>query len=479
MRFVEETGGSWTAEQLRAAEAEIEQQKREWEANRLAAIKKEEEDEKRIADDDDMLTFSREDAQNQVNNNKFNRRNPVNRRLLKVKQNDRHGVVRSKRVKGRMSARQLIRTGVQKTLGPRRALRNNSKPISSLAHSNSPIKKSQSAGVKRGSSVRISTRSNKLPKQSDDANISSDDEPIIELNKNNINVKNHSKLLKNDNDATTEQSERSEQRHSEDFDDSECSLDVMVDSTDPQESDEEIDDGDDENKDNDNDHNDDNENESALMQSDASMMSFDDTDADASKENSLSTTINKINTDKNHQIDINSPRSTRSHGRIKINLWTLDESQNLPELCAKRSYHKTTGSKNTSLISNSGCANENETCETNGSSAEDIFENDVDDIDNSTKVGNTPNTGVMKQSKVIDCFPKSSNDPVNENARMRKSSPSIKSAKMEKPAAAKTPIGSNDKNHISNFDLNRTPKVVLNKHDCEIQQQKARLKSKI
>lgn len=479
MRFVEETGGSWTAEQLRAAEAEIEQQKREWEANRLAAIKKEEEDEKRIADDDDMLTFSREDAQNQVNNNKFNKRNPVNRRLLKVKQSDRHGVVRNKRVKGRLSARQPIRTGAQKTLGPRRALRNNSKPISSLAHSNSPIKKSQSAGVKRVSSMRISTRSNKQPKRTDDANISSDDETIIELNKNNINVKNHAKLLKNDNDATTEQSECSEQRHSEDFDDSECSLDVMVDSTDPQESDEDIaDDEVDENNDNDNDHIAENENESTLMQSDASMMSLDETDADASKENSISTTINKNNTDKNHQIDINSPRSTRSHGRIKINLWTLDESQNLPELCAKRSYHKTTGSKNTSLISNSGCANENETCETNGSSAEDIFENDVEDIDNSAKVDNTPNTGATKQSKVIDCYPKSSNDPVNENARTRKSLPLIKSERMEKPAAAKTPIGPNDKNHISNYDLNRTPKVVLNKHDCEIQQQKARLKSK-
>lgn len=480
MRFVEETGGSWTAEQLRAAEAEIEQQKREWEANRLAAIKKEEEDEKRAADEDEMLTYSREDAHNQVNNNKFSKRNPVNRRLLKVKQSDRHGISKNKRVKGRMTAKQPIRTVAQKTLGPRRALRNNSKPITSLAQNNSPTKKSQVAGTKRPNSVRVSSRLNKQPKRNDDANISSDDEPLIELNKNNGIAKNHSKLVKNDNDTTVGRSECSEERNSEDFDDSECSLDVMVDSTDPQESDEEMaadDDDDDNAEDVDNDNG--NENESAFIQSDASVMSFDETDTDATKENSLNTS-HRNNLDKNHPIDINSPRSTRSHGRIKINLWTLDESQNVAELCAKRSRHKAAGSKNTSFTSNSGGANENESCENgNGSSAEDINDDDAEDNDNnSTKAANTPEIKAMKQSKISDCFAKSSNDPVNENSR-KKSLPIAKSMKIEKPiVVAKTPIGSSAKNHISHFDMNRTPKVVLNKHDCEIQQQKARLKSK-
>lgn len=43
MRFVEDTEGTWTAVQLKAVEAEIEQQKRDWEANRLAQMKREEE----------------------------------------------------------------------------------------------------------------------------------------------------------------------------------------------------------------------------------------------------------------------------------------------------------------------------------------------------------------------------------------------------------------------------------------------------
>ncbi|XP_013100224.2 helicase domino [Stomoxys calcitrans] len=66
MRFVEETGAAWTAEQLRAAEEELEAQKREWEANRLAALQKEEEMLKQEADADEMLTYSRKDATNQI-----------------------------------------------------------------------------------------------------------------------------------------------------------------------------------------------------------------------------------------------------------------------------------------------------------------------------------------------------------------------------------------------------------------------------
>ncbi|GLH07367.1 Uncharacterized protein GBIM_12836 [Gryllus bimaculatus] len=70
MKFVEETDSAWSAEQLAAAEAEIEQQKREWELGRLQALKEEEERRSRLEDDDDqLLTFSREDSQNQVVSN--------------------------------------------------------------------------------------------------------------------------------------------------------------------------------------------------------------------------------------------------------------------------------------------------------------------------------------------------------------------------------------------------------------------------
>lgn len=490
MRFVEETGGSWTAEQLRAAEAEIEQQKREWEANRLAAIKKEEEEQKRAADEDEMLTYSREDAQNQVNNNKFSKRNPVNRRLLKVKQSDRHGIVKNKRVKGRIAARQTIRSVAQNALGPRRALRNNSKSLSSLAQSHLPNsgKKidetkqlaSASTSTKRNVSIRLSSRLNKQAEQNDESMVSSDDEPLVDPNKNNgVATNSHGKTTKTDNEHVGEQSECSDQRHSEEFDDSECSLDVMVDSTDPQESDEET-------------AGDDDEHESTTVQSDDSAMSCDDTDTDVTTQKSLLNNTLKDSLEPNHQIDVNSPRSTRSHGRIKINLWTLDESQNLPELCAKRGHHKTGGSKNSSFATNADYSTDMDACENgNGSSADDFNENDnstVEDSDNNSST-KTETKANMRQSKISDCFAKSTSkvsgkttptiEPSNViDNRARKSLP-MKSVKVDKSTTASTTsVSTNAKNHNS-FDIFiRSPKVVLNKHDVELQQQKARLKSK-
>lgn len=464
MKFVEETGGSWTAEQLRAAEAEIEQQKREWEANRLAAIKKEEEEEKRAADEDEMLTYSREDAQNQVNNNKFSKRNPVNRRLLKVKESDRHGIVKNnKTAKGKLTnAKQPNQTVVaQKMLGrpPRRALRNNSKPtpapISRLAQSNSPKKNatsssSPSSAPKRAPPMRLSARMSKKAKLEivDDTNvISSDDEPLISPNKNNGIANNYGKTEKNDNDTMAEHSECSEQRHSEEFDDSECSLDVMVDSTDPQESDEEDTAADD----------DDNDDDAILVQSDGSIMSYDENDGDATKENSA---ILKNNADTNHQIDINSPRSTRSHGRIKIDLWTLDKSQNVPELCAKRIHNKTGSSKSTSHTTGNDIFENG-----NGSSTEDINDDDADGTGD-TKTANTSDTKTIKTNQI---------DQTNDNVRSRKSLTKSTKSTANTTGAGSTAIGLNAKNHL--FDLNRTPKVVLNKHECDAQQ-KARLKSK-
>lgn len=69
MKFVEDTEAVWSAEQLAAAEAEIEQQKREWELGRLQVLKEEAGHHTQVTDDDEqLLTFSHEDAHNQVNN---------------------------------------------------------------------------------------------------------------------------------------------------------------------------------------------------------------------------------------------------------------------------------------------------------------------------------------------------------------------------------------------------------------------------
>lgn len=75
MKFVEEAEGTFSAAQLAAAERELEQQKKEWELDRLRALREEEERRMRMADDDEKpLTFSREDAQNQVNNTSNSKR---------------------------------------------------------------------------------------------------------------------------------------------------------------------------------------------------------------------------------------------------------------------------------------------------------------------------------------------------------------------------------------------------------------------
>lgn len=67
MRFIEQTEAAWSAEQLAAAEREIEEQKREWEQNRLAAMRDEQERRAREMEEEaDIVTFSREDATNQV-----------------------------------------------------------------------------------------------------------------------------------------------------------------------------------------------------------------------------------------------------------------------------------------------------------------------------------------------------------------------------------------------------------------------------
>ncbi|KAF5308527.1 hypothetical protein FQR65_LT06192 [Abscondita terminalis] len=67
MRFIEETEAAWSAEQLAAAEREIDKQKLEWEQNRLAALREEEERRAReLEEENDMLTYGREDAANQI-----------------------------------------------------------------------------------------------------------------------------------------------------------------------------------------------------------------------------------------------------------------------------------------------------------------------------------------------------------------------------------------------------------------------------
>ncbi|CAG9834785.1 unnamed protein product [Diabrotica balteata] len=93
MNFIEATESAWSAEQLAAATREIEEQKKEWEQNRLAAMREEEERRAReLEEEGDIITYSRDDATNQVSskNKKINRYNRIlsNKRVRLKKDGD-------------------------------------------------------------------------------------------------------------------------------------------------------------------------------------------------------------------------------------------------------------------------------------------------------------------------------------------------------------------------------------------------------
>ncbi|XP_015599061.1 helicase domino isoform X1 [Cephus cinctus] len=98
MKFVEESEGTFSAAQIAAAERELEQQKKEWELDRLRALREEEERRMRMADDEEKpLTFGREDAQNQVNN-ASNSKKVVNKKAPPSRRSSRRRSSRSAQV---------------------------------------------------------------------------------------------------------------------------------------------------------------------------------------------------------------------------------------------------------------------------------------------------------------------------------------------------------------------------------------------
>lgn len=310
MRFVEETGGAWTAEQLKAAEAEIEQKKREWEANRIATLQKEEELAKQQEEEENnMLTYSR--AQNQVNQNKIK---PLNKRLAKVKNIDKKKVV-SKAVPLSNSKRSLRRStkavtkatnsdllvrssfrrnrsndSMSKSISPKRSPPVKSKLNNSTSNMNSRTIKS----IKKEESTVMKRRSLRKSLVSTGDNSSNDDKsPSIDENDSDSDSKN------NTDDEDDEEEESS----------SECSLNVMIDSNDT------------------NNCGNSNTPSELIDQSIDSYAGFTDH-------------LNNINHDKSREHfddklmtpnDVNSPR-TRSRGTVKINLWTLDENSILPDV---------------------------------------------------------------------------------------------------------------------------------------------------
>lgn len=117
MKFIEQTESAWSAEQLAAAARQIEEQKREWEEQQMAAMREEEERRQReLEEENEMITYTREDATNQVSfkhrrNTRFRkvfRRTKAGVKVLKRKQSLQTKVPRSKRLKRLASKAAII-----------------------------------------------------------------------------------------------------------------------------------------------------------------------------------------------------------------------------------------------------------------------------------------------------------------------------------------------------------------------------------
>lgn len=384
MRFVEETGGSWTAEQLRAAEAEIEQQKREWEANRLAALKKEEDAVKRAdADENELLTYSREDAKNQVNI----RSKPVNPRLLTIKgMNNRRRAKKRKAITTETtlnpSTSRRLSVGQQRQATKRQKLTTNN--INRLKK-----RKGQNVSAK---SNRVQER--KIPKRACRLNTINSSMKKLTTNSvksvNDLHTDSSSNNDTDDNDdsqTSTAYDTHSQVTGPEEFDDSECSLDVMFDSTDAQDSD-----------------------DSNSSQTSSSQNNDDDdekedhNDCVNGKENHINEITNRRESIHNH-VDINSPR-TRSRGTVKLNLWTLDVSPILPGIKSKTRKPKSSLS-NLSNETSSSIGNHNKSSDETGIPTTNDCENNVTEDDDDSQTNNTLDEQsfcLIKQAKILDGF---------------------------------------------------------------------------
>lgn len=302
MKFVEETRETWTAIQLEAVEKEIEQQKRDWEANRLAEQAREEEARLRHEEEEnELLTYSREDAKNQVNISSTNTKNSNSSvKSSKTKARlSRDGGRRLSQVRTNQSAEKIPKGKTRPQRNSESVSKKNAAtpPKAAAATKTSPLsnKKQQntSASKKKPTPASSSPNSKKSPRRKlmlkqktsdgEGAVSNSDDEPLKKKNRKSSAVA----LPKSLPTSPTK---------NEDFDDSECSLDVMIDSNDAV---------------------------TAGNDSDSNQMNHQHHYNNSSQE--------ELDGD-----ELNLTRKTRSRGSVKINLWSLDLSNRKKKTNSKK-----------------------------------------------------------------------------------------------------------------------------------------------
>lgn len=305
---------------------EIEQQKREWEEKRLAQVQQEEQEKQRTdKEDNQMLTYSREDALNKVNmrsnkkrsqvvNNKPNSDIATLPANKKCKQTSSNGTVIVPN--GISKETSIVRTSKGKSIPKtppkietpvthiRRHTRNN---MSIPMVDEAPARPTRSSALFQRATSRKSDRSTSMTS-----------------GKSQEQTRSTSESTRSTADSMSRQTTTA------DDSDSECSLDVMIDSNDV----------------NDSDSNSNQQTASAAAkgkanfdstsQDDDTLMNDDSTMTDETAIEKMSKSGNGLG--ENTKIT-SSPR-TRSRGTVKIDLWSLDESPILPAKRQKTNNHK-------------------------------------------------------------------------------------------------------------------------------------------
>lgn len=290
MRFVEETEGTWTAVQLKAVELEIENQKREWEANRLAALKKEEEEKRRmeLEENENMITYARDDALNKVNNN-----------------------TDSNSKKSLVSTRNSSKAG-RKSDSPKSRERNNG-AVSRRSQ--------QSQGV-------VESNGNRSNKKLRDSKV------FVRQTRRNLERRRAKSTRSNSSSvqsrATT--TDKTTSHNSDDSEDSECSMDVMIDSNDVNDSDS---------------NSNQNGGKHGSISRHVSNSNFDSSQDEETLMNDDTPTVINKHLNNTIQSDLNSSPRTRSRGSVKIDLWTLDDSPILPPFKRAKAGQNRSGNDST------------------------------------------------------------------------------------------------------------------------------------
>lgn len=349
MRFVEQSGAQFQ-QQMRAVEMEIEQQKREWEEKRLAQQQQEDLERMKVEKEDNiMLTYSREDALNKVNiktssSTKSNRKYNNSNSAAAVTKND---IINNTKIKNK-----IIESSSNSSSSNSSTIATN---ITRKRIKSENVNQTKSSISLRGGNTNInsSNNNNKYNSNSSNSNGTSPQQQAIGRNgimkkltppvKRNLrNVLNKTNeistppLLPTTRRALSRKSDRSnnssiiskktnvrsisESTRSSisrqtssilgDDSDSECSLDVMIDSNDVNDSD----------------------SNSNHASSKVNESNFDSTsqDDDTLMNDDHSTITDETTIDRSKNDKATSSPRTRSRGTVKINLWSLDESPILP-----------------------------------------------------------------------------------------------------------------------------------------------------